>query len=173
MTGTGRAGRRRSWIAICFVLAGLLWLGGSRAMAEPVKVRAALQKDFGRIVFLWDTPVGFTSQVRGKRLTIRFGRPIEASLGRIARALRKYVRAATPGKDGKSVVLVLNGDFDVYSFDSGAAVIVEIADKGAKDAILTNPSIRKGANIIYGHITCENVAAAFDIPITPVEEILI
>ena len=50
--------------------------------------------------------------------------------------------------------------------------VVEIADKGARDAILSNPSIRKGANIIYGHITCENVAAAFEMPITPVEEVL-
>ena len=61
--------------------------------------------------------------------TVRFGRTIEASFGRITRTLGKYISAVSPGDDGRSVVFTLQGDFDAYSFDSGNAVIVEIADK--------------------------------------------
>jgi len=49
---------------------------------------------------------------------------------------------------------------------------VEIADKGYKRAILDNPAIRKGANIVLGKVTYENVANAFGLGYTPVEEAL-
>jgi len=50
--------------------------------------------------------------------------------------------------------------------------VVQIADKGYRQAILENNEIRKGANIILGRITYKNVAEAFGLPYTPVEEIL-
>ncbi|MFH1625149.1 MAG: alanine dehydrogenase [Pseudomonadota bacterium] len=48
----------------------------------------------------------------------------------------------------------------------------EIADKGYKRAILDNPAIRRGANIVLGKVTHKNVADAFDMLYTPVEEVL-
>ena len=122
-----RGGCRR--IGLFAALAVMAWLESFPALGEPVRVRAAAREDFGRIVFSWENPVSHESAVRGNRLTVRFGRPIEASYGRVTRSLRKYVRTAAPGDDGRSVVFTLKGDFDVYSFDSGSAVIVEIADK--------------------------------------------
>ena len=50
--------------------------------------------------------------------------------------------------------------------------VVEIADKGYKRAILENPAISKGANIVLGKITYPNVAKAFGMEFTPVEEAL-
>ncbi len=50
--------------------------------------------------------------------------------------------------------------------------VVEIADKGYKRAILENPAISKGANIVLGKITYPNVAKAFGMKFTPVEEAL-
>ena len=114
--------------AIALVLA--IGLGGaSAARAEPVNVQAAARADMGRIVFAWNAPVRFESSVAGGRLTLRFGRPIEADYGRVTRALGKYVGSVTPGGDGRSVTFALKGDVDVYSFDSGSSVIVEIVDK--------------------------------------------
>ncbi len=122
-------------IGLFAALAVMAWLESFPALGEPVRVRAAAREDFGRIVFGWENPVSHESTVRGNRLTVRFGRPIEASYGRVTRSLRKSVGAAAPGDDGRSVVFTLKGDFDVSSFDSGSAVIVEIADKEpAKDA---------------------------------------
>ena len=50
--------------------------------------------------------------------------------------------------------------------------VLEIADKGFKAAMLENPAIRRGANIVLGRITYKNVADAFHMRWTPVEEVL-
>ena len=128
---TGR--KRRRWVPWALV-AGFLALQTTAAWAEPVRVRAALHDDFGRVVFSWSSFVSHKSVLRNGRLTVRFGRPIEASFGRVARSLGKYIASVTPGDDGQSVVFDLKGDFDAYSYDSGRAVIVEFADKSPSAA---------------------------------------
>jgi len=116
-----------AWIA---VLAGaVLAAGTGPAAAEPVPVRAAAHKDFGRIVFKWPTPGPYSATVSGDRLVVQFGRPIEANLGPVVRSLRKYLRNGAAGADGTSVTFTLKGDFNVRSFDSGAAVVVDVLDK--------------------------------------------
>jgi len=128
---TGR--KRRQWVPWALVV-GFLALQTTAAWAEPVRVRAALHDDFGRVAFSWSSPVSHKSALRNGRLTVRFGRPIEASFGRVARSLGKYIASVTPGDDGQSVVFDLKGDFDAYSYDSGRAVIVEFADKSPSAA---------------------------------------
>ncbi|MEE8214730.1 MAG: tetratricopeptide repeat protein, partial [Alphaproteobacteria bacterium] len=128
---TGR--KRRRWVSWALV-AGFLALQTTAAWAEPVRVRAALHDDFGRVVFSWNSPVSHKSALRDGLLTVRFGRPIEASFGRVARSLGKYIASVTPGDDGQSVVFDLKGDFNAYSYDSGSAVIVEFADKSPSAA---------------------------------------
>ena len=128
---TGR--KRRRWVPWALVV-GFLALQTTAAWAEPVRVRAALHDDFGRVAFNWSSPVSHKSALRNGRLTVRFGRPIEASFGRVARSLGKYIASVTPGDDGQSVVFDLKGDFDAYSYDSGRAVIVEFADKSPSAA---------------------------------------
>ncbi len=128
---TGR--KRRRWVPLALV-AGIFAMQTTAAWAEPVRVRAALHDDFGRVVFNWISPVSHKSALRDGRLTVRFGRPIEASFGRVARSLGKYIASVTPGDDGQSVIFDLKGDFDAYSYDSGSAVIVEFADKSPSAA---------------------------------------
>ncbi|MCH7937617.1 MAG: hypothetical protein IH994_11090, partial [Proteobacteria bacterium] len=128
---TGRKWRR--WIPWALA-AGFLALPTAAAWAEPVRVRAALHDDFGRVVFNWSSPVSHKTTLRDGRLTVRFGRPMEASFGRVARSLGKYIASVTPGDDGQSVVFDLKSDFDAYSYDSGSAVIVEFADKSPSAA---------------------------------------
>jgi alanine dehydrogenase len=50
--------------------------------------------------------------------------------------------------------------------------VVEIADKGYKRAIVENEEIRRGANIVSGAITYKNVADAFGMPWSSVDEVL-
>lgn len=121
--------RGRRWLTFAALLMAWAVVGTPMARAEPVRVQAALHEDFGRIVFNWKSPVSHESEVRDGRLTVRFGRPIEATFARVQRSLRKYVSGIKSSNDGKSVVITLNGDFDAYSYDSGNAVIVEIAAK--------------------------------------------
>ena len=80
---TGR--KRRRWVPWALVV-GFLALQTTAAWAELVRVRAALHDDFGRVVFSWSSPVSHKSVLRNGRLTVRFGRPIEASFGRVARS---------------------------------------------------------------------------------------
>ena len=47
---------------------------------------------------------------------------------------------------------------------------VEIANKGWKLAILENPALAKGVNIVNGKITYQAVAEAHNLPYTPLEE---
>ncbi len=126
--------RGRRWLTFAALLMAWAVVGTPVARAEPVRVQAALHDDFGRIVFNWKSPVSHRSEVRDGRLTVRFGRPIEATFGRVQRSLRKYVSGIQSSDDGKSVVISLNGDFDAYSYDSGNAVIVEIAAKEPGEA---------------------------------------
>lgn len=101
------------------------------ASAEQVGVRAARTNEYGRIVFVWQTPVSHDMEVANRRLTVRFGRSLDATYQRVLGALRNYVDAAEPGADGRSVTFRLTGDYDAYSFDSGRTVIVEIAKPAA------------------------------------------
>jgi hypothetical protein len=117
--------RRRNGIGILALAAFFSF--ALDVMAEAVGVRAARTNDYGRIVFVWNTPVTHDLELKDRQLTLRFGRPLEASYQRVLGELRNYVRAARPGGDGRSVTFDLNGDFDAYSFDSGRTVIVEIA----------------------------------------------
>lgn len=49
---------------------------------------------------------------------------------------------------------------------------VEIANKGWKKAMQENTEIKKGANVIKGKVTYQSVAEAFDLPYTPIEDLL-
>ena len=107
-----------------------LWLfPAPRVWAEPVSMKAAAHEDFGRIVFNWPSPVRHSADVAGKRLIVRFGRPIETTYGGVVRVLRKYLRGATPGTDGRSVVFTLKKNFGLRNFDLGSAVIVDLMDR--------------------------------------------
>ncbi len=50
--------------------------------------------------------------------------------------------------------------------------VIELADKGWVRAVKENPEIRKGINIALGKITYKAVAEAFDLPYTPLDEVL-
>ncbi|MBN1352451.1 alanine dehydrogenase [candidate division KSB1 bacterium] len=49
---------------------------------------------------------------------------------------------------------------------------IEIANRGYKAAIMSNPEIKPGANIVKGLVTFKGVAEAFDLPYTPIEKVL-
>jgi len=116
------------WFLKLAVIVLLTGIGAPAADAETVSVRASKNDDFGRIVFLWDRPVTYELSHDGSDLTIRFGRAIDASYQRVLGALSKYIDRVRRGADGRSVSFRLKGNFETYGFDSGNAVIVEIAE---------------------------------------------
>ncbi len=49
---------------------------------------------------------------------------------------------------------------------------VQIANKGWKKASQENPEVKSGLNVVKGKVTCQAVAAAFDLDYTPVDSVL-
>jgi alanine dehydrogenase len=50
--------------------------------------------------------------------------------------------------------------------------LIQLADKGIKEALLENPALMKGLNTIDGKLTCKSVADSLHIAYTKAEEAL-
>jgi alanine dehydrogenase len=75
-----------------------------------------------------------------------------------------YCVANMPGAVAKTSTFALTNATLPYA--------VEIANKGWRQAMQENKEIRLGANVINGQITYKGVADAFEMPYTPMDEIL-
>ena len=143
------------------LISGLGWV--VPVSAEHVSVRASRGDDFGRIVFLWDRPVAHEIAHNGRTLTIRFGRPIEASYQRVLGALRKYINRVRTNRDGRSVTFQLTKAFEVFGFDSGNAVIVEFAELTEPAAAL-QPEVGEASAKILARKAVAQTIAMRDLP---------
>ena len=119
---------------LAVILCGAVLLGGRPALAEPVQIRTAPHEGYGRIVFNWQAAVPYTAELIGNRLTVIFGRPLEADVGAAVRTLSRYLRSGEIGSDGRSVTFVTAGDFGLRTFDLGQAVVVDLLDGAATPA---------------------------------------
>jgi alanine dehydrogenase len=75
-----------------------------------------------------------------------------------------YCVGNMPGAVAKTSALALTNATLPYA--------VQIADQGWKKAMQENPEIRKGANVVQGHITFKGVADAFGMKYTPIDTLL-
>jgi alanine dehydrogenase len=50
--------------------------------------------------------------------------------------------------------------------------VLEIADKGWKKALQENSAIKRGANVVKGHVTLKGVADALNLEFTPVDDLI-
>jgi alanine dehydrogenase len=75
-----------------------------------------------------------------------------------------YCVANMPGAVAKTSTFALTNATLPYA--------VEIADKGWRRAMQENKEIRLGANIINGLVTYKGVADAFEMPYTPIDELI-
>ena len=75
-----------------------------------------------------------------------------------------YCVANMPGALAKTSTLALTNATLPYA--------VEIATKGWRQAMRDSAEIRSGANVVQGKVTYEGVARAFDLPLTPIDELL-
>jgi alanine dehydrogenase len=75
-----------------------------------------------------------------------------------------YCVANMPGALPKTSTLALTNATLPYA--------MEIANKGWEKALQENPEIRRGANVVKGHITHQGVAEAFHLDYIPVENLL-
>ncbi|MGD9973033.1 MAG: alanine dehydrogenase [Desulfatirhabdiaceae bacterium] len=76
-----------------------------------------------------------------------------------------YCVANMPGAVAKTSTMALTNATLPYA--------LEIAGKGWKKAMRENPEIKSGANVIEGHVTYPGVAEAFDLPLVPIDSLLV
>jgi len=116
-----------------FLLTFILLAAGvsawSDAYAEPVRVRAAIHGESGRIAFSWDLPVSYSAQISGSQLVILFDRAIESNLNVIQQTLPGYVERGEISGDGQTVTLYLTKPFELVHFPAGTAVIIDLVGK--------------------------------------------
>ena len=51
--------------------------------------------------------------------------------------------------------------------------VIQLANKGWKKACLENPALKYGLNMVEGKVTYEAVAKVFNLPYTPVDDVLL
>lgn len=107
-----------------------------QAMApQTVTARAGAHVGFGRIVFDWPQPVGYTAEISNNRLKIVFERPMRTVLGSVRRNLADYIERVALAPDGKSVTAVLKGSLRLRTFARQNRVVVDLVRRdGATQA---------------------------------------
>jgi alanine dehydrogenase len=75
-----------------------------------------------------------------------------------------YAVAKMPGAVARTSTIALTNATIDYA--------LQIADKGFRQAILDNPGLAKGVNVLNGKVTYQAVAEALNLPFTPLEKAL-
>ncbi|SMY33040.1 Alanine dehydrogenase [Photobacterium malacitanum] len=75
-----------------------------------------------------------------------------------------YCVANMPGAVARTSTVALNNATLPY--------IVELANNGYQQALQNNPHLRNGLNVYRGHITCESVAQALNLPYVAAESVI-
>ena len=117
-----------SCLKTILIISTVLSIAVGQAIAKTVNVRAAVHDGYGRIVFNWPTPTPFKIRTVGDQLIVSFSSPIEPTFSGVVRNLSKYLSGVTAGADGRSVAFTMKEDFDVYGFDMGKNIVVDITD---------------------------------------------
>ena len=134
-------------IGILVLLLGLFSNGS--ATAEPVQVSGAIKEDYGLITFRWNSPVGHKLIVGQRSFSVEFSRPIEASYQSTVNALKGYVDKGSG--NATRVTFGLAADFEVYSYDSGASVFVEVVPR--EGTAPANPTSQPNQQEVTAEVT--------------------
>ncbi len=122
-----------------------IWVSnGGSTFADQVFIESASRPGYGRLVFNWPTPVSFKAKISGNRLVVEFGRPIVANYGSAIDPISKYIGGAQASLDGRSVSFSLKKTFGLRSFDSGAAIVVDLLDDASRTTKTSQANPRAG-----------------------------
>ncbi len=116
----------RSWLAIGFALIVVAFPGAGRA--ESVKGEATLSAagGYARLVLKFGEDVGTEVTAAGSIVVIRFKRPIDIPVDRLADAVPDYVGSARRDPDGSAIRLSLARRVTVNTMSAGERVFVDL-----------------------------------------------
>ena len=143
-------------------------LGDAAAATEAVRIRGWSHDGFGRLVFDWDRPVGYTARVEDGRLIVDFERPASFSFEQALPHLGSYVSAAAPGADGRSAVFTLARAARLKTFTDGPKVVVDlIADTAAAAPVAASPEATSPESVAPAAGATAQAPAAAGAPAAP------
>jgi tetratricopeptide (TPR) repeat protein len=96
--------------------------------AEPVKAEITFSSEggFARLVIKFAEDVGSEVVTAGSILVIRFERPVDISLGKVADAVPDYVGSARRDPDGAAIRLSLTRNVTVNTMTAGERLFVDL-----------------------------------------------
>ena len=109
------------------------------APPEAVVTRGWSNSSFGRLVFDWDAPVGFTARINGNQLQVTFERSLKTKLEESATKLSRYLSDLRLSESGRTVSGTLRGFYSLRSFSNENAVVVDLIPDAAHAAMAEDP----------------------------------
>ena len=131
-------------------------------------VSLAKQPTFTRVAFGWNKFVTADLSLRGRKVSLKFGRNAKANLSQLKVDPPKYIRGAEAKKTetGMTIELIIDGDVDVRGFREGSTYIldltgpVEAIGKAAEKAASTLPRPPEGEDAAEAAPEKEEIALA-------------
>ena len=124
----GRAQSSRSATALLFGTLALLTFSPHAWAAEPVKAEATLSSEggFARLVVKFDEDVTSEVVTAGSIIVIRFERPVDVSIDRVADSVPDYIGSARRDPDGSAIRLSLSRKVTINTMTAGERLFVDL-----------------------------------------------
>ena len=107
----------------------------STASAQPPPAaglpspRAADHDGYGRMVFDWDAPVGYSADIINGELVVRFDRPVAGDFRAVVRPLAKYLRSVAVSADRRTATFPLLRRVEVKAFaGNNNSVVIDLTE---------------------------------------------
>jgi hypothetical protein len=116
-----------SLIFASLIFAALIFSGPALA-AEPVKAEATFSADggFARLVVKFAEDIGSEVVTAGSIIVIRFERPVDVSVDKVAEAVPDYVGSARRDPDGSAIRLSLSRKVTINTMTAGERLFVDL-----------------------------------------------
>lgn len=111
-------------------LTGVLLCGFALACgapnAEAAQARGAKHADYARVVFDQDEAGGFSANLDGQKLIVRFDQPFRGDPKSLVSALDGIVTSAQFDESRKTATMGLSGRFEIKSFSLGTSAVIDL-----------------------------------------------
>src|SRR5579871_2964549 len=118
--------RAAAGVLVCVL--GLLFFGSRGQAAEPVRAEATLtmNQGYARLIVKFAEDVGSEVVTSGSIIVIRFERPVDVPIDKVADAVPDYVGSARRDPDGTAIRLSLRRNVTVNTMSAGERLFVDL-----------------------------------------------